>query len=53
MSMHSHTTGTNISSDSEVRQPQIFYVNFPERSFYGGVELLPGEHRGRWIGEVE
>ena len=53
MSMHSHAARSDVSSDCEVRKPQVLDVNVSEGRPDGCVELSPGEHGGGWVGEVQ
>lgn len=51
--MHSHATGADVGRDREVWKPQVLYVDLSEGGPYGRVELTPGEHRRRWVCQVE
>lgn len=52
MSMHSHAARSDVSGDSEVRQPQVLDVHVSEGRADGRVELTTREHGGRWVCEV-
>lgn len=51
--MNTGTAGRNIRGQSEIRDPQVFDVHIAKRIPDRLIEVLPGEHRRNWVGEVQ